>query len=236
MDSEPISHTRAAEDEITSEEGKFIVTVYWDEWELKREHFKNLALFQYAHLWCQVIMACMLEENVIQDGEDEYVIRYLSGASCVASINHHGHRVLDFSWDSSTRAPTCFASGRQIVLSRTAPDIDGCMKSTMKIHEIGSGRIRVLEPSRVPDDLEQNQWRLDVVQDVKQQHRFLDNLRSFCSTHCLSTDLQELISYEPVDASAITSLNERSQANVEQIVTDAIVRFELNTSQALAMR
>ena len=123
--------------------------IYEEPWFLRRSDFSSLKLFLYATSWAHCIFLGATDE----DEEEEIPTEsYVSELKACIQNNAEGYKTVVLKTRNSI--PVKFKSGHHIVLSRHSLEQDGLRKFSMRIHKLERGSIVILEPPRIPADIE----------------------------------------------------------------------------------
>ena len=135
------------------------VLVFDRPWSTRRADFSSLKLYMYANIWTRAIIADFCYEGTSDEADLNPTETCIHGATCRTHRDEHFIPVCTFSFPGPK--PSNFVRGKQFMLSRHAPDVDGLYKYMMRIDSVTQSTLLVMAPRRVPTDLGEGCWRMD---------------------------------------------------------------------------
>ena len=201
---------------------------------LTRQQFPSLSAYLYCHHWLSLLRA-EAAASVIKIDED------LSPAQKTAFLESAGLCVrgaraqyysgeLWLCWqDSSGRM---FKPPGHCVLSRSDPDFDQRPEVIVFTSCVGTA-VKVSNLCKVPWDILEGSWRLDIVKDPKQERKIRDALLLFCQQE--QNAFQSLLvdtSLSPESKEAVNHVNGKGYS--ARLCTSVCAQFGLNESQRYA--
>ena len=135
------------------------VIVFDRPWSTRRADFSSLKLYMYANIWTRAIIADFCYEGTSDEADLNPNETCIYGATCRSHRDEHGIPVCTFSFQGPK--PSNFVRGKQFILSRVAPDVDGLYKYLMRIETVTESTLLVRAPRLVPADVDEGRWRMD---------------------------------------------------------------------------
>jgi hypothetical protein len=135
------------------------VQVFDRPWSIRRVDFSSLKLYMYAHIWIGAIIADFCRESTSDEADFQPTEKCIHGAACRSHRDEHG--ILECIFSFQGPKPSNFVRGKQFILSRVAPDVDGLYKYLMRIETVTESTLLVVAPRRVPADVDEGCWRMD---------------------------------------------------------------------------